>query len=114
MVLEKSPVSPSIWPVAMADALAVVKVGNRAWLLRKSTPSRAIAAMVGAVESSTMRDRKPSATNSTTLCGRDAGAWAEATDAGTAVMIAAKIRTGKCMNELPVRGQAAVLNKSAF
>ena len=33
----------------MPDALAVVKVGNSAWLLRRLTPSRAIAAMVGAV-----------------------------------------------------------------
>ena len=41
--------SPSMWPVAMADAFAVVKVGNSAWLLRRLTPSRAIAAMVGAV-----------------------------------------------------------------
>jgi hypothetical protein len=49
-----------------------------------------------------MRDRKPSATNSKTLCGRDAGAWAEATDAGTAVMIAERIRSGKRINELPV------------
>ena len=75
-MLLKSPVSPSMWPVAMAEALAVVKVGNSEWLLRRLTPSRAIAAMVGAVASSTMRKRKPSATNRTTLCGRAAGACA--------------------------------------
>src|SRR5580693_1956928 len=84
MVLEKSPVSPSIWPVAMPDAFAVVNVGNNAWLLRRLTPSRAIAAMVGAVESSTMRKRRPSATNRTILCGCGAGAWAKAVDASVA------------------------------
>src|ERR1700722_12939295 len=60
----------------MPDAFAVVKVGNSEWLLRRFTPSRAIAAMVGAVLSSTMRYRSPSATKSTTLCGRFAGACA--------------------------------------
>src|SRR6202043_1058756 len=84
MVLEKSPVSPSMWPVAMPDAFAVVKVGNSAWLLRRLTPSRAIAAMVGAVESSTMRKRRPSATNRTILCGWGAGAWAKVLDASVA------------------------------
>src|ERR1700722_8500713 len=84
MVLEKSPVSPGMWPVAMPDAFAVVKVGNSAWPLRRLTPSRAIAAMVGAVESSTMRKRRPSATNKTTLCGCGAGAWAKAVDASVA------------------------------
>ena len=64
-----------------ADAFAVVKVGNSAWLLRRLVPSRAIAAMVGAVVSSTMRERKPSATNSTTLCGRSDGVCAKAVGA---------------------------------
>src|SRR6478609_2259118 len=63
-----------MWPVAMTEAFAMVKVGNSAWLLRRLTPSRASAAMVGAVTSSTERKRKPSATNSTTLCGRAGGA----------------------------------------
>ena len=36
--------------------------------------------MVGAVVSSTMRERKPSATNSTTLCGRFAGVCAIASE----------------------------------
>src|ERR1700733_2376605 len=62
----------------MPEALAVVKVGNSEWLLRRLTPSRAIAAMVGAVVSSTMRERRPSATNSTTLCGCEAGVCANA------------------------------------
>src|SRR5580704_9568691 len=62
----------------MPDALAVVKVGNSEWLLRRLTPSRAIAAMVGAVLSSTMRNRRPSATKRTTLCGRLAGVCANA------------------------------------
>src|SRR6516165_1922438 len=81
MVLAKSPVSPDMWPVASPAAFAVVKVGNSAWLLRRLTPSRAMAAMVGAVRSSTMRKRNPSATNSTTLCGRGTGACAKTTDA---------------------------------
>src|SRR5580658_9388925 len=64
----------------MPDALAVVKVGNSEWLLRRLTPSRAMAAMVGAVLLSTIRNRRPSATKSTTLCGRLAGACANAID----------------------------------
>ena len=64
-------------PGRHAEAFAVVKVGNSAWLLRRLTPSRAIAAMVGAVWSSTMRKRSPSATKRTTLCGRAAGACAK-------------------------------------
>jgi hypothetical protein len=52
------------------------------------TPPRAIAAIVGAVVSSTMRKRKPSATKRTTLCGRGcagvlSGACADAADAST-------------------------------
>src|SRR5271165_1627202 len=100
MVLEKSPVSPSMWPVAMADAFAVVNVGNSAWLLRKLTPSRAIAAMVGAVVSSTTLERKPSATNRTTLAGRGASAWANAAPAATAVRIAEMVRRGPCIGKL--------------
>src|SRR5208282_4711991 len=100
MVLEKSPVSPSMWPVAMAEAFAVVKVGNSAWPLRRLTPSRAIAAMVGAVESSTMRKRKPSATNRTTLWGRDAGAWAPAADAAMVARIVVTMRSGRRIGKL--------------
>src|SRR5277367_4266515 len=79
----------------MAEAFAVVKVGNSAWLLRRLTPSRAIAAMVGAVRSSTMRERKPSATNSTTLCGREAGAWADAADNPIVVKAVVTTRSGR-------------------
>src|ERR1700729_3305457 len=77
-------------PVAMAEALAVVNVGNSEWLFRKLTPSRANAAIAGAVASSTMRERRPSATNSTTLWGRGEGDCAEAAQAPT-IAIAAKI-----------------------
>src|SRR5271165_5374420 len=105
MVLEKSPVSPSMWPVAMADAFAVVNVGNSAWLLRRLTPSRAIAAMVGAVVSSTERKRKPSATNRTTLCGRDAGVCAKAADTSKVVRMAAAKRSGKRMYDSRATGQ---------
>src|SRR3974377_960318 len=62
----------------MPEALAVVKVGNSAWLFRRLTPSRAIAVIVGAVVSSTKRERSPSAMNNTTLCGCEAGVCAKA------------------------------------
>ena len=95
-------------PVAMAEALAVVNVGNSEWLLRRLTPSRAIAAIVGAVVSSTMRERKPSATNSTTLCGRGEGDWAWAgTTEATAIPIAtatgakAANDIARCMQSTP-------------
>src|ERR1700738_3322068 len=69
MVLLKSPVSPSLWPVANAEALAVVKVGNREWLFLKSTPSSRRRARVGAVLRSTIWERRPSGTKRTRLCG---------------------------------------------
>jgi hypothetical protein len=52
-----------------------------------------MAAMVGAVVSSTMRARKPSATNSNTLCGRVAAVCAAAgeTSASVAKIDVAKI-----------------------
>src|SRR6202035_5235042 len=78
----------------MPEALAVVKVGNSEWLLRRLTPSRAIAAKVGAVVSSTMRERKPSATNSTTLCGRLDGVCAEAADRPATAMAATNDNNG--------------------
>ena len=83
-----------------ADAFAVVKVGNSEWLLRRLTPSRAIAAMVGAVVSSTIRDRKPSATNRTTLCGVPAGAWAKA---AVATVVAKGVAKANCRNAVPRR-----------
>ena len=67
MVLLKSPVSPSLWPVAIADAFAVVKVGNMEWVLANRTPRRSRFASVGVFRSSTIPGRMPSATNSTTL-----------------------------------------------
>src|ERR1700685_2263413 len=112
MVLEKSPVSPSIWPVAMPEAFAVVKVGNRAWLLRRLTPSRAIAAMVGAVESSTMRKRRPSATNRTTLCGCGTGAWAKAADASVADSTVVPIMSSGRMGQLRALTESHVLERS--
>src|SRR5580700_2573102 len=110
MVLEKSPVSPSIWPVAMPEAFAVVKVGNRAWLLRRLTPSRAIAAMVGAVESSTMRKRRPSAMNRTMLCG--AGAWAKAVGASVADSTVVPIMSSGRMGQLRALTERHVLERS--
>src|SRR5690242_5702944 len=63
MVLLKVPVSPRKWPVAMPDALAIVKVGNREWGLAKFTPLSRTAAKVGAVSGVTDSGRRPSGTN---------------------------------------------------
>src|SRR5262249_18094606 len=72
-VLLNTPVSPRWWPVAIAEELAIVKVGNTAWLLTRDTPWRARAARFGAVSWLTARERSPSATKITTLCGTAAG-----------------------------------------
>ena len=58
----------------MADALAVVKVGNSECGLAKLTPWSRIAAMVGAVCGVTISARRPSGTNKMRL--RGACAWA--------------------------------------
>ena len=70
MVLEKSPLSPGIWPVAMPAAFAVVNVGKIEWVLANRTPFFISANIVGAAASVTMPGRRPSATNRITLCGR--------------------------------------------
>src|SRR5215471_8705198 len=94
-----------MWPVANPEAFAVVKVGNSAWLLRRLTPSRATAAMVGAVRSSTMRKRNPSATNKTTLRGGAAGACAKAASAKVVDRIlVARERSGR-MRSSKVSGE---------
>src|SRR5579871_178758 len=53
----------------MADALAVVTVGNSEWLLANTTPSFCSRASVGASVGFTDRGRRPSATNTITLRG---------------------------------------------
>src|ERR1700722_2683888 len=63
MVLLKSPVSPRWWPVAIAEALAVVKVGNSECEFLKLTPLSRTSAIAGAVCGVTMRPRNPSGTN---------------------------------------------------
>src|SRR5215469_2642697 len=63
MVLLNAPVSPRKWPVAIPDALAIVKVGNSECGLAKFTPWSRMAAMVGAVSGVTDRERRPSGTN---------------------------------------------------
>ncbi len=68
-MLLKSPVSPRKWPVAIAEALAVVKVGNSECEFLKLTPLSRISAIAGAVCGVTMRPRKPSGTNRIRLCG---------------------------------------------
>src|ERR1700732_3377492 len=95
----------------MPDAFAVVNVGNSAWPLRRLTPSRAIAAMVGAVVSSTMRKRRPSATNRTILCGGAAGAWAKAVDASVADSTVVPITSSRMGNSRALR-ESHVLQRS--
>ena len=104
MVLEKSPVSPSRCPVAMAEAFGVVMLGNIEWLLWKSTPSRRISAMVGAVSSVTLAERRPSATKMITLCGRCSAMKTQ--PAMTATQRAARMTNG-CERE----GDMATLGK---
>src|SRR5215831_1854033 len=96
----------------MPEALAVVNVGNSAWLLRRSTPSRAIAAMVGAVLSSTRRERRPSAMKSTTLCGCPAGVCAKAAQPSiNCSNAAARESVGRIGKLRPGRGEiGGVLN----
>src|ERR1700742_3569610 len=69
MVLLKSPVSPSRWPVAIADALAVGKVGNNECEFLKFTPLSRTAAIAGAESGVTFSARRPSGTNKIRLCG---------------------------------------------
>jgi hypothetical protein len=54
----------------MAEALAVVKVGNSEWEFLKLTPRSRTSAIAGAVSGLTIRPRNPSGTNRMTLCGR--------------------------------------------
>src|SRR5580704_18070869 len=79
----------------MPDAFAVVNVGNNEWLLRRLTPSRALAAMVGAVRSSTMRKRRPSATNRTTLYGFAAGVCANDAEANVEKIAVPRMSSGR-------------------
>src|SRR5512137_353668 len=62
MVLLKAPLSPRKCPVAMPDALAIVKVGKRECGLTKFTPLSRTAARAGAVSGATDKGRKPSGT----------------------------------------------------
>src|SRR5437879_2450768 len=67
MVLPRAPGWPSRWPVAIAEALAVVTVGKSEWLFSKSTPSARTAARAGATSGVTLCERRPSATKMMTL-----------------------------------------------
>ena len=60
------------WPVAMAEAFGMVKVGNSEWVLWKLTPWSRSAAMAGAVSGVTVIARRPSGTKRTTLWGGSA------------------------------------------
>ena len=84
-MLLKSPVSPSMCPVAIPEALAVVKVGNSECVLVNRTPRAISAVIAGAVAALTIPARRPSATNRMTLCGLGcarAGARGEKQDGG--------------------------------
>src|ERR1700733_11909835 len=70
MVLLKSPVSPRWWPVAIAEALAVVKVGNSECEFLKLTPLSRTSAIAGAVCGVTIRPRNPSGTNRMRFLGQ--------------------------------------------
>src|ERR1700712_440260 len=63
----------------MAEALAVVKVGNRECEFLKLTPLSRTSAIAGAVCGVTIRPRNPSGTNRIRLCG--VAFWADATPA---------------------------------
>src|ERR1700712_5189544 len=67
----------------MAEALAVVKVGNRECEFLKLTPLSRMSAIAGAVCGVTMRPRNPSGTNRIRLCG--VAFWADATPADNSV-----------------------------
>src|SRR5579864_330715 len=79
IVLLKSPVSPSPCPVAIADALAVVNVGNTAWLFAKCTPLVRMAQSAGVSCSLTDPYRSPSATKRITFRCPLAASWCPAT-----------------------------------
>ena len=68
-VLEKFPESPSMWPVAMTEAFAMVKVGNSECEFLKLTPLSRTSAIAGAVCGVTIRPRSPSGTNKIRLRG---------------------------------------------
>src|SRR6202171_2152055 len=83
MVLLKVPVSPRWWPVAMPEALAIVKVGNSECGFLKLTPLSRSAAIAGAVSGVTFSARNPSGMNRIRLCG--AAFWAKAAAADNSV-----------------------------
>src|SRR5262249_60655067 len=99
------------WPVAIGEDLAIVRGGNPAWLLTRDTPWRARAARFGAVSWLPARERSPSATKITTLCGTAAGevcldcAWAR-TGVATATSPIER-RDRMCMKNPPVANDDA-------
>src|SRR5689334_15178605 len=94
----------------MADALAVVKVGNNECELAKRTPLAISEAMFGAVLSLIIAGRRPSATNSTTLCGR---CCADAGDA-RAQQIAANVNARRYMKlPRPLVGRTLARKRAA-
>src|SRR5262245_51514724 len=69
------PVSPRVCPVAIADALAIVNVGNRLWLLVKLTPRCRIDHKVGMSCALIEPKRRPSATKIIAFRREDRTDW---------------------------------------
>src|SRR4051812_36128746 len=85
----------------MADALAMVKVGNSECGFLKLTPLSRISAIAGAVCGVTFSARSPSGTNRTRL--RGVLFWASAAAADTTIKPADRAATVRRIQGLPVR-----------
>ncbi len=68
-MLLKVPLSPRKWPVAIAELLAIVKVGKTECGFLKLTPLSRISAIAGALSGVTFSARNPSGTNRIRLWG---------------------------------------------
>src|SRR3954469_19946094 len=85
----------------MADAFAVVKVGNRECEFLKLTPLSRTSAIAGAVCGVTIRPRNPSGTNRIRLCG--VAFWADAIPADKSVKPADSSASERRIEFLPIR-----------
>src|SRR5882724_1026334 len=101
MVLLKVPLSPRKWPVAIAELLAMVKVGKIECGFLKLTPLSRIAAIAGAVSGVTFSARKPSGTNRIRLWG--VALSADAAPATNVKKLADSSTIARCMKISPGR-----------
>src|SRR4051812_20271598 len=85
----------------MAEALAVVKVGNRECEFLKLTPLSRTSAIAGAVCGVTIRPRNPSGTNRIRLCG--VAFWADAMAADKSVRLADSSASERRIDFSPIR-----------